>query len=60
MKEEYKTITSYRIPLNISEYDYLEVDVESETRIRINFLVTRWRDKQETIAMLKEIIKHLS
>ena len=50
----------YSAQLTASEYDFLEV-VEStyDGRIQIKFLDTRWRSKEETIAVLKEIITHL-
>lgn len=60
MKEEYKTTTNYSIPLKASEYDFLEIEEETSGRIRIKFFDTRWRTKEETVEMLKEIIKHLN
>lgn len=59
MKEKYKTTTNYNIPLKASEYDYLEIEEEASGRIRIKFLDTRWRTREETVAMLNEIIVHL-
>lgn len=55
-----KTETHYRAELKASEYDYLEVVEDTSGRITIKFLDTRWRTKQETIALLKEMIEKLS
>lgn len=60
MNEENKTSTTYNISLKASPYDFLEVVQGTDGRITIKFLDTRWRTRAETIAMLKEVIEHLS
>ena len=54
-----KVETTYRVQLEASEYDYLEVVQDSDKRITIKFLDTRWRSIEETIKMLAKIIDQL-
>lgn len=54
-----KVETTYRVQLNASEYDFLEVVQDEEGRITIKFLDTRWRTVEETIKMLAEISENL-
>jgi hypothetical protein len=50
----------YHEELEASEYDFLDVTEDIEGRIKVSFLESRWRTKEETIALFKECIKHLS
>jgi len=50
-----KTETHYHCQLSASEYDFLEVVADTQGRIRISFLDTRWRTPETTIKVLKEI-----
>ncbi len=54
-----KAETTYRVELNASEYDFLEVVQDMEGRITAKFLETRWRTIPETISMFEEIIAAL-
>lgn len=52
-----KTNTLYTAKLKASEYDFLEVNMSAhDGRITIKFMDSRWRTKEETISMLKELI----
>lgn len=51
-----KIETHYRVNLNVSEYDFLEIISNTQGRITIKFLESRWRTPKETIKLLKEII----
>lgn len=58
MKKKLKLIkheTVYRVELDVSQYDYLEVTQAQDGRITIKFLEQRWRTPNETIQMLEEI-----
>lgn len=58
MKKKLKLIkheTVYRVELDISQYDYLEVTQAQDGRITVKFLEQRWRTPIETILLLKEI-----
>lgn len=55
-----KVETHYNLQLKASEYDYLNVVVNTSGRMKIKFLDERWRTSQETIEMLKEIIDTLT
>jgi hypothetical protein len=48
--------TKYWVQMKASGYDSLEVEEDLEGRITIKFLDSRWRTKEETIAMLEEVI----
>lgn len=54
-----KSETHYRVELDASEYDFLEVVMAQDERITIKFLDTRWRTVEETTSMLREIIEAL-
>ena len=54
-----KAETHYRVQLDASRYDYLEVIVDENEQITIKFLDTRWRTPQETIDMLEEVVAML-
>lgn len=51
-----KYTTKYWNQLKASDYDTLEVEEDFEGRITIKFLENRWRTKEETIALLNEVI----
>jgi len=55
-----KTETHYHHDLSMTEYDFLDVVEDTEGRITVKFLDTRWRTKAETIAVFKEIIAQIS
>lgn len=55
-----KSETHYRVQLDVSNYDFLEVVQGLDKRITIRFLDSRWRSVDETVEMLKEIIESLS
>lgn len=54
-----KAETTYRIDLDVSSYDFLEVVQALDKRITIKFLDTRWRTVEDTIELLEEIIGQL-
>ena len=54
-----KVETTYHVNLNVSDYDSLEVIQATDSRITIKFLEQRWRTIDETVKMLKEVIKNL-
>ncbi len=54
-----KSETTYRAQLKASEYDYVEAVINEHGRMTVKFLDTRWRSKEETIAVFKEIIAAL-
>ena len=55
-----KEETKYTAQLEASEYDFLEVIQSAhDNRITIKMLDTHWRTKEQTIAVLKEIITQL-
>jgi hypothetical protein len=60
MEEKNKTETHYHIPLRASEYDYLDVVEDTQGRIKISILDTRWRTPGETVSLLREIIAQIS
>lgn len=47
----------YWAQLKASEYDTLDVVEDREGRITIKLLESRWRTKEETINLLKEVIE---
>ncbi len=52
-----KSETHYRVGLDVSDYDFLEVIQDDlDKRITIKFLDTRWRTTKQTIKMLEEVI----
>lgn len=51
-----KVETTYRVQLNASEYDFLEVVEDMDKRITVKFLDARWRTKEESISMFEEIV----
>ena len=56
-----KVKTEYSEQLKASEYDFLKLEVNEESKqIKIEFLDSRWRTPQETIEVLKEIIAIIS
>lgn len=54
-----KVETTYHAQLKASEYDFLEVVRNEHGQMTVKFLDTRWRSKEETIALFKEIIAEL-
>lgn len=51
-----KVETKYTSRMQASEYDYLEVTQDTDKYITVKFLDTRWRTKEETIALFREAI----